>query len=180
MNWGWATASSRKTHYGGGSSSPWWKLLPLGPVGSWRRGCLQGPRKLWWSTRHLLPRPLLFFLRGWSMDFPTFKEQHLKSKSKWSGGPSYSCKWKGGDQGWTQGSTELWGDAVGGQKHSIHPTVGGGSKAWGNFCIQMSLQMGPLYTFHTLLWDIQSKCSKCLSAKNAHGVALGSTETLLH
>lgn len=56
----------------------------------------------------------------------------------------------------------------------------GGFKDWGNFYIQMSLQMGPLYTFHILLWDIQSKCSKYMSTKNAHGVVLGSTETLLH
>lgn len=73
VSWGWAWASSRKTHYGRGSSSPWWKLLPLGPVGSWRRGCLQSPQKLWWSTSHFLPRSLLFFLSGWSMDFLTFK-----------------------------------------------------------------------------------------------------------
>ena len=40
----------------------------------------------------------------------------------------------------------------------------------------MSLQMGPLCTLHTSPWDSQSKFSKYLSAKNAHGVVLGSTE----
>lgn len=44
----------------------------------------------------------------------------------------------------------------------------------------MSPQMGPLYTLHTLLWDSQSKRSKYLSTKNAHGVVQGGTEADLH